>query len=405
MPFEQGRDYLNVYFMAIDAKGHSTIVRQNDADTVDRIFDAFEDLVFGTVDAVKEEERCQDADFWGWAGDGGLCIVHDTDESRARRTALEAASRILSGLPRVNEHLREIGAHGELAVRIALHKGGLRYKGDDARGSVHSRELNFCAHLEHATPVDCIAISGDIYQLLGDEQGDYLRTGSAFEDTAVFLKTARASGEVRADWHDNVSASEGTALTISTDVPPQEFGVIGLYSQRSVGPTLNRLLDNTDQRLWVMGIGLGGFRADHEERTRSLLETDVDVRLLALDPNTDHAAVRFGEGDVVSLVEWCDREAEVGYNVQTASEVAGWVQRVNDATAEGAAPLQMRHYSAVPSAAVFISDDTVLLSPYMFGPTNVKLPMYELLAGKRYGRPWVERFEKIWNSDLLSRPS
>src|SRR6266545_6014113 len=130
MDFVAGRDYTNVYFMSVDAKGHSSIVARNDADKVDHAFDGFEELVYRAVDEAKAESRCAYTEFWGWAGDGGLCIFYDDSESRSRTTALNAAEVILSELPHFNKQLIRAAINGELAVRISIHKGSFKYKGD-----------------------------------------------------------------------------------------------------------------------------------------------------------------------------------------------------------------------------------------------------------------------------------
>ena len=44
----------NVYFLKIDAKGHSTIVYQNDADKADIAFDSFEEMVYESVNKIHQ---------------------------------------------------------------------------------------------------------------------------------------------------------------------------------------------------------------------------------------------------------------------------------------------------------------------------------------------------------------
>src|ERR1700676_5411045 len=94
--FQAGQAYANVYFLKVDAKGHSQIVRQNDADKADYAFDQFEALVYESVDEAAKRCGCAYAKFWGWQGDGGLCILYDNDESKARTATLEAAEIILA---------------------------------------------------------------------------------------------------------------------------------------------------------------------------------------------------------------------------------------------------------------------------------------------------------------------
>ena len=95
--FEADRDYQGIYFLKIDAAGHSSIVAQNTADVVDRFFQAFEDSVRAEVHEAKKLNGCMYSQFWGWAGDGGLCVIYDDqEESRALKTAIEAGCNILT---------------------------------------------------------------------------------------------------------------------------------------------------------------------------------------------------------------------------------------------------------------------------------------------------------------------
>ena len=49
-----GQTYTDVYFLKVDASGHSTIVASNPSDIVSRFFDHFESSVFAAVDDTKK---------------------------------------------------------------------------------------------------------------------------------------------------------------------------------------------------------------------------------------------------------------------------------------------------------------------------------------------------------------
>jgi hypothetical protein len=404
MEFIEGRDYTNVYFMSVDAKDHSSIVARNDADKVDRAFDGFEALVYRAVDEAKAESRCQYTEFWGWAGDGGLCIFYDDSESRARTTALLAAEEILKELPHFNTRLTRASINGELAVRIAIHKGSFKYKGDARRGSIHSRDLNFCAHLQKVVPTNCAGISEDLFQLLGSHQANYFAAEEEYEGRRVYLMSDREQAEVQAEWQENTARAAKRTPHLRSDIDIAELGLVGVYSQRALTETFRDLFAPLARRLWVMGIGLGGFRADHEESVKELAEKGVSVRLLALDPERSYAELRL-KGSRISLPAWCDREGQTGYNAATSGTISSWVKDVNaDLVSRGCSnPIQLRFYSIVPTAAMLIADDAVFVSPFAGTTNNVKLFTLEFVAGRRLGRQSTERFERVWSSNELSR--
>ena len=113
--FNEGAGLINVYFMKVDASGHSAIVRQNPHDKANTLFDLVEDSIYGMVQAKKKLYGCAYADFWGWQGDGGLCVIYDTHESKANTTALESAISIIEyGLPSLQADLAKQQIQGSL---------------------------------------------------------------------------------------------------------------------------------------------------------------------------------------------------------------------------------------------------------------------------------------------------
>jgi hypothetical protein len=406
MNFEANRDYNNVYFMSVDAQGHSKIVAENDADKADRAFDEFEGMVYKAVDDAGNERRCGVGEFWGWQGDGGLCIFWDTDESHAREAALQSASDILSEVGSLNDRLGRHKIKGSIAVRIAIHKGHLRYKGDDKRGSIHSSDLNFCAHLEKVVPSNALGISLDVQKLCSsEEQASYIPADGLFEERVIFLKGAKSAEVLQEQWRSKVAAkSLGSLIPLASDIDVSEFGLLGMYSQRAITSQFRQLFATLKERLWVMGIGVSGFRDDHELVLPDLLERGIDVRILGLEPTVEVAKL-VTQGATLNLPAWCDAETRSTYNATAAGSLGVWVDAVNSKLPEGSSRIQMRYYSVVPSAALLVLDQEIFVSPYAAPRSSLKLPTLRATAAGRIGSLWLERFSCIWENASLSRPA
>lgn len=186
--FEADTTYDNVFFIFIDASGHSSIVLKNPGDRAGGAFDLLQERVLRRITKSASKHRCQRVALWSWQGDGGLFVIHDDDESVARDTSLEASSDLLSlDLTHLQDEFRCSGVRGELHIRVAIHKGSLRYIADGQQGSIHSSDINFAAHLEKATPVDTVAISEDVYRVAGDHADSYKFVGR-FEDRNVYAE-------------------------------------------------------------------------------------------------------------------------------------------------------------------------------------------------------------------------
>ncbi len=200
--FQNGISYENVYFMQIDASGHSNIVINNPADKVNKLFDLLEYNVYSAVEENRNIQNCKYAEFWGWQGDGGLCIIYDESETSALSTALDSAFTILEHkLPQLRDTLTKLQLNGELNIRIAVHKGSYTYKGDDKKGSIHSKDLNFVCHLEARTPINSITISEKIYKLCGQEnKAKFKKLNFQFEDHTIFVHNKNITNETHYEW-------------------------------------------------------------------------------------------------------------------------------------------------------------------------------------------------------------
>ena len=185
--FTPDQAYENVYLMFIDASGHSSIVSSNPRDKASQAFDLLEERILDRLATVQRAYRCTYATPWGWQGDGGLFIIYDPDESVSYKCALDAALALLRlDLRHLQDEFAQGGLQGELHIRIALHKGTITYRGDARRGSIHSPDINFAAHLEKITPRDSLAVSEDVYRIAGSQKSLFT-VGGVFEEHRVFL--------------------------------------------------------------------------------------------------------------------------------------------------------------------------------------------------------------------------
>ena len=94
--FIKDQSFNNVYFIKVDAAGHSDIVRNNTEDKVNMLFDLFEKAVYAAVESCKKKNNCNYAEFWGWQGDGGLCVIYDKSETISVKTSISSACTILA---------------------------------------------------------------------------------------------------------------------------------------------------------------------------------------------------------------------------------------------------------------------------------------------------------------------
>lgn len=280
-----GVPYENAYFLKIDASGHSSIVSNNASDLTNKAFDLFERAVRSAVEDSQKLHDCAYATFWGWQGDGGLCVFHDPQESVTLETSISAALDIVNHvLDGVRSKLTAHKVKGHLSIRLAIHKGVLTFK--ENHGSIHSEDLNFVAHLEAATPRDSLTISDDVHKRLshGSVHDRFERLEFPYENRIIWICSRQSRQAATFEW--------------LTKVPLEGSFRANVLSQRmsEIGKAL--LIQNAEREIVDLGTALNTCSnylvsrakpGTYRSTVLKLLERGVDYVCLALDPNSKNA--------------------------------------------------------------------------------------------------------------------
>lgn len=192
--FEKNQVYDNVYLVFIDASGHSNVVKKNPHNVAEQAFDLLYENIHSRLKRVVNRNQCETAVIWSWLGDGGLIAIYDKKEANSLNTALNFVQDILNlDLPHLQDEFKNESIKGELHIRIAVHKGTIKYTEDGQQGFIHSADINWGAHLEKATPRDSVAISKNIYDILQlDQQAAFVHVG-VFEDRNIYVSTPNSN--------------------------------------------------------------------------------------------------------------------------------------------------------------------------------------------------------------------
>jgi class 3 adenylate cyclase len=186
--FMKNNVYKDVYLVFIDASGHSSVVKNNPLDVSEQAFDLLFDKIKSRLDRVAKKHHCNIAVVWSWLGDGGMIAIHDNSERTTIATAIEFMKEVLNlDLPSLQSEFKNEKINGELHIRIAAHKGTIKYTDEGQQGFIHSPDINWGAHLEKATPKDAIAISKEIYSILQEEDKKSFIPVGVFEDRETFV--------------------------------------------------------------------------------------------------------------------------------------------------------------------------------------------------------------------------
>jgi class 3 adenylate cyclase len=352
--FRANSTYDNVYFLFVDAAGYSSIVSLNPRDRAAHAFDLLRNRLVARVNELAAEHRCARTALWNWRGDGGLFAIHDENESTARDVALEAGRCMLTlDLRHLREELRLAALAGELHIRMAIHKGAIRYSSGNQSGSIHSPDINFTAHLEKATPPNCLTISEDVYRVSGG-YADLFEPVGNYENQNIYLMQPGAEPkDARRSWLRIAGLANGVPVHAYPERPSQheKARLIEIASSDvlDLGAALNTCAGYlvTTERPALYRDAILGF-----------LQRGGTYRCVLLDPKSEAAGLysKLRQEDLPKKIE------------QVMANFARFKQRYGY-TAEG---LHVYHTSEFPGLHALcidlLSPDALILySPYLFG--------------------------------------
>lgn len=186
--FIKDQVYDNVFMVFIDASGHSNVVKNNPKDMSTQAFDLLFEKINSRLQKVVNKKRCEIGVVWSWLGDGGLIVIYDESENVSLNTTIEFALDILKlDLPTTQSEFENEGINGELHIRMAVHKGTIKYTDDGQQGFIHSADINWGAHLEKVTPKDSVSISKEIYSILPNEKKKAFISVGEFEEREIYI--------------------------------------------------------------------------------------------------------------------------------------------------------------------------------------------------------------------------
>ncbi len=195
--FEPGVVYQNVYFIFIDAAGHSNIVKSNPIDVSIQAFDLLYETIEDRLNRIVSKEKCEIAIVWSWLGDGGMIAIYDNSEETALNTTLKFVNSVIKlDLPHIKSEFENENINGELHIRIAVHKGTIRFTTEGQQGFIHSIDINWGSHLEKVTPPDSISISKEIFDIMPIVERNFFVPVGKFENRDVYLFTPNVDSNI-----------------------------------------------------------------------------------------------------------------------------------------------------------------------------------------------------------------
>lgn len=383
--FAKGQVYDNVFLVFIDASGHSNVVKNNPKDVSTQAFDLLFEKINGRLQRVVNKKKCEIGVVWSWLGDGGLIAIYDSSENTSLSTALGFVQDIIKlDLPTTQSEFENEKINGELHIRIAVHKGTIKYTDDGQQGFIHSSDINWGAHLEKVTPKESVSISKDIYSILPNNEKESFVAVGKFEENEIYIWSPNVDRKlVKLNWR----AMQGF----------ENAQKIQCYLERISQKDKAELIDSAQNTVIDFGTTLNTCSNYLFSTERPVPYRDAVCRLLKrggrficymLEPDSN------GSRQLVEL-----RKEDTNEKLRTSIER---FKEFKDRNAEHANEFKVFQFAENPNLAAMIidpdSEDSICLySPYLNGISNrgdsierADMPHY-LVSKKEH-----KMYEYIW---------
>jgi hypothetical protein len=156
----------------------------------------------------------------------------------------------------------------------------------------------------------------------------------------------------------------------------RQSGIRNIYKQAQLADArVAAMIRSADRRVWIQGISLKAtFNRELDDAMDTLVgRTDVDVRLLVLDPDCEQAYFKtysLFQGRFASFAEYRAQGEELHRQTELYHDIQESLRRIRRTIADGAGHFSLRTYRSAPQAFVLIADDRALVEQYHYAPTR-----------------------------------
>ncbi len=169
-----------------------------------------------------------------------------------------------------------------------------------------------------------------------------------------------------------------------------EWGIEKIFKTRAEknGESDPKLEKHNVKILDGIAFGLSSFRSDREDDVLACLQNGMNMRLLAMNPNSEFAKQRAVE-EGVHPDSIC----------KSIKDLVEWVNKLNQKSTKG--KIQIKYYNAMTLDFYWRIDNDVYVGPYMYGIVSQQTVTAKFSRGGKGFKLYTGRFEKLWNDTTL----
>ena len=169
----------------------------------------------------------------------------------------------------------------------------------------------------------------------------------------------------------------------------EQWGVSGIYMTRAeMNNSSNNKLDSAKKNIDIIALGMRAYRDAKGEVIKSKLDSNVQLRILTMNPDNELLKVKEKEENV--------SEGSIKKDIE---ELINWGKSLKK---EGN-NITIKIYDAYPLDSYLRIDNTIYVGPQWYKTTSQQTMAYEFTEGGKGYICYTNYFNKLWDDDNLSK--
>jgi len=142
-------------------------------------------------------------------------------------------------------------------------------------------------------------------------------------------------------------------------------------------------------QLDVVAFGLSSFRGKHTSKVEALLRKGINVRILTMNPDSEHAIERDKE-----------EKKSPGATAHSIRDLVAWANKLNLKGYSG--KVIVKGYNTMTLDFYWRVDNTVYAGPYWYGVSSQQTITFRFCDGGKGFTQYTQYFEELWNAEGLA---
>ena len=167
-----------------------------------------------------------------------------------------------------------------------------------------------------------------------------------------------------------------------------DWKIKSIYSSRAIANlTIDTYQEHAKKRVDIIAFGLSSWRQANEQIIDAMLNRNVRIRIITMDPNCEILPIR----------DRMEGKPE-GYTKESILQLQEFFGKTSKRK-----NVKIKYHKELPLDFYFRVDDHIFVGPYIFGKDSQQMITYEFEKGGKGFEYYSDYFESLWNGRTIPK--